>query len=102
MRVINTCGLVDLIDKRGLDFAVGTNGEHLSGGQKQRIEIARAVLSGRDLLIADEITSSLDEQTAKEIKDTLLALPKTIVEMAHHNTGSYLDQYDTVINLDTI
>ena len=46
---------------------MGDTGAFLSGGQKQRVAIARALFKGSKLIIFDEATNSLDEQTEYEI-----------------------------------
>ena len=50
---------------------VGDGGKFLSGGQRQRIAIARAIYSGRKILILDEFTSALDSEAEDLILDTL-------------------------------
>ena len=64
---------------------VGEFGVRLSGGQKQRVGIARALYYNHDLLILDEATSSLDEETEKEIMNTinLMKRKKTIIICSH-------------------
>jgi ATP-binding cassette subfamily B protein len=47
----------------GLDTQLGENGAGLSEGQTQRLAIARAILSGAPILLLDESTSALDEET---------------------------------------
>jgi len=57
----------------GWNEPVGEQGAGLSGGQRQRIAIARALLSEPDILILDDITSSVDAQTEKSIVSNLYA-----------------------------
>lgn len=71
-------------------------GKNLSGGQTMKLEIARALLRGREILLADEITAALDKENAEEIRNLLLHLPKTIIEIAHYYDEN---QYDKVYRL---
>lgn len=64
---------------------VGEKGVGLSGGEKQRICIARALVSGADVLLLDEPTASVDAETEKVIMNTLRQLngKKTIILISH-------------------
>ena len=94
-------GLDSLIAENGLDYQVGENGNNLSGGQIQRVEIARALLSGRPILLADEATSALDPRLSLEIHETLLGNPKVaVVEVAHKISDVEKAMFDQIIVLD--
>lgn len=69
----------------GINSVIGELGAKFSGGEKQRIGIARALYFNREVLIFDEITSSLDRETAKKIKNEILKLNKikTMVIITH-------------------
>lgn len=69
----------------GLDTQVGERGTKLSGGQRQRLGIARALITNPKLLVLDEATSSLDNQTEESISFALESLQGevTIILVAH-------------------
>lgn len=66
--------IADLTTRLGLHDQTHKYPEALSGGQQQRVAIARAVAARPRLLLADEPTGNLDEDTAAEVMGALLAL----------------------------
>lgn len=89
-------GLNSLKDK--LDTHVGENGGNLSGGEKQRIAIARALIRNTPILVLDEATAALDNQTAYYIEKSILDLDKlTILTITHKLSKELLKKYDKII-----
>ena len=82
--------VTDLPD--GLDTELGERGSGLSEGQAQRIAIARGLLHGGDILLLDEISSSLDEATERELYHRLFTgySNKTMLLITHRNSVSDL------------
>jgi ATP-binding cassette, subfamily B, bacterial PglK len=69
----------------GYQHHIGERGARLSGGQRQRIGIARALYTGRPVIILDEATHALDGLTEQEVMTTILQLRglHTIILIAH-------------------
>jgi ATP-binding cassette subfamily B protein len=81
---------------QGYDTIVGERGQKLSGGQRQRLSIARAVLKDPPVLILDEATSSVDNETEAAIQRSMerIIVGRTTIVIAH--------RLSTVRNADRI
>lgn len=73
---------------KGLDTIIGEKGYHLSGGEKQRVGIARAIYRDAQIIIFDEATSSLDNNTETLIQNAIESKlkKKTLIFIAHRIT----------------
>jgi len=74
--------------KDGIDTVIGEHGVRLSGGQRQRVALARAFYHNRSVLVMDESTSALDNETEQEIVQEvkLLKGSVTMIIIAHRIT----------------
>lgn len=83
MEAIEQSGLKGYISflPEGVNTRIGQNGNFLSGGERQRIGIARALYKKAEVFLFDEITSSLDPKTEKEIMETIHRLSQDICNL---------------------
>jgi thiol reductant ABC exporter CydC subunit len=85
---------------QGWDTRVGTHGAAVSGGERQRLALARAFLANPALLILDEPTAHLDQETRRALTADLLHATegRAVLFITHEPDG--LDQVDEIVVLD--
>lgn len=99
-KAIEQSGLAALLDDKGNDYMCGENGSALSGGEKQRISIARSLLRKTPVLLVDEATAALDNQTAQHVLESILQLKDlTRIVVTHDLEENILRQYDEILVL---
>ena len=96
---LHAAGLDEWADAEGLDRWVGDHGSEVSGGQRQRLAVARTLLTGADVIVLDEPTAHLDDETANRVIDDLRRnLVSRTVVMVTHDRRLITDD-DTVVDL---
>jgi ATP-binding cassette, subfamily B, bacterial PglK len=92
-RVARACSLAQLDEfvrqlPNGVETVIGEDGVRLSGGQRQRVAIARALYQDPAVLVFDEATAALDNQTEREVTRAIAALhgQRTLIVIAHRLT----------------
>ena len=96
---VHAACLDELIDEIGMDAKLGERGIGLSEGQAQRVAIARALLSKAPILLLDESTSALDEQTEAKVLENIDAMrDKTVIIVTHRRAA--LSICDKVFQLE--
>ena len=83
----------------GLDTRLGTGGRGVSGGERARLGLARALLSGRPVILLDEPVAHLDHATAMAVLEDVMSstADRTVVMVSHRPEG--LSGFDDVIDL---
>lgn len=100
MSIRNAC-LENFIEENGIDTVIDEEVNQISGGEKQRIGLARALYRNNDILLLDEITSSLDKKTARQVESNILKLHgKTVINVSHKLYADIAALYDKILILE--
>lgn len=91
-QILDVLEQIDLVDK------IFEKSQNLSGGQKQRVAIARALYDKKNILLADEPISALDEYLSEKVVNRLTSSFKTVV-CTLHNVDLALANFDRVVGL---
>ena len=95
MKAVKAACIDGLVEDIGLEAVLGERGMGLSEGQAQRVAIARALLSGAPVLLLDESTSALDEETEAKLLANISAMrDKTCFIVTHRKAAKTICDYE--------
>lgn len=83
----------------GLQTKIKYNGSNLSGGQSQKIALARGLITGKQIILFDEGTSSLDKKAASSIEQLLISSTLTVLMITHHLDPAIASQLEEVYRI---
>jgi len=90
-------GLLALIEEKGENYSCGEGGKNLSGGEKQRVSIARCLVRETPILLMDEATASLDNNTALMVENKILSINNlTRIIVTHRFNETIMKKYDEI------
>ena len=93
-KAVHAACLDDLVAEIGMDAKLGERGVGLSEGQAQRVAIARALLSNAPILLLDESTSALDEETEAKLLENINEMrDKTVIIVTHRRAALAICDY---------
>ena len=99
-RNYDTSSISSILKKVGLEGYENRYPKELSGGQKQRVAICRCLIKNPKIILADEPTGNLDEETSKEVLELLKEVSKTcLVVIVSHNSLDARKYADRIIEL---
>ncbi|BFL72336.1 ABC transporter ATP-binding protein [Anaerococcus sp.] len=88
------------IDEYKGEYILSENGKNFSGGQRQKISIIRALARDKKVIFADEITSSLDDESARSVMDILLNMDIMLIMISHKISDEQKKLFDQVVDLE--
>lgn len=99
MKAVKAACIDELVEDIGLQAILGERGMGLSEGQAQRVAVARALLSGAPVLLLDESTSALDEETEAKLLANISAMrDKTCFIVTHRKAAMTICDYELNIS----
>lgn len=94
---IEKSGIYSLIEEKGEDYSCGEGGKNLSGGEKQRVSIARCLVRETPILLMDEATAALDNNTALMVENKILGIDHlTRIIVTHRFQETIMKKYDEI------
>lgn len=76
---------------------------NLSGGEKQKLALARVLLGDKRIILLDEATASMDQESSRTILSRLLQTPGlTVISIEHKVTPEQMAMYDSVLELKNL
>ena len=102
-RAIHAACIEEVVEENGLDAELGERGLGISEGQAQRVAVARALLTNAPILLLDESTSALDEETeAQMLKNISEMHDKTLLIVTHRRAALSICDYRLHISEGTL
>jgi len=102
LQAAEIAGLSGLVNghAKGFDLPIGENGKGLSGGQRQSVAIARAVVGDPQILLFDELTSAMDNQTESSVMEKIREFSKHKTMIISTHRASLLSLVDRIVVMD--
>mgnify|MGYP005990524153 CR=1 FL=1 len=102
LKASEIAGLSGLVNghAKGFDLPIGENGKGLSGGQRQSVAIARAVIGEPDILLFDELTSAMDNQTESTVMEKMTEFSKDKTMIISTHRASLLSLVERIVVMD--
>jgi ATP-binding cassette, subfamily B, bacterial MsbA len=98
----NAANVTEFVNQQpqGFDTYLADRGQNFSGGQRQRISIARALLKDSPVLVLDEATAALDNESERRVQDELAVLMRGRTTLVIAHRLSTVEGADRIIVLD--